>query len=382
MRPPSQPTQHHDHPVTAAKLQCSRVAALPWCVLMTTALLGCMHSGASAERAPVNGPLVRSVNLNDPIRPVPQEGSVIMAAAKNEWTSFAIQLDRLPRPIAKRAHLLRLRSLQLAGAKDAIPVEQFAAFQAIELPVNLNRAGYVRHTGLSVENRSLPRALIPVRHEKGLINLRAFRNPADPTNAQSRAVDTAGASVLVWIDLQIPPETKPGEYVGRVELLEQRRDRPLASVEVRLVVHDFVMPDERHLQMISRLEWDDLQRLFPPQFEAVRPQFVSRNDPQYAPTVRVLDQLVSLAQRNRAAVVIPRLQPIVKWTGVFPSVTWDELDTVIAPWLNGDAFADRTALGYWPLPAPDFLSSYDLKSRLAYWTSASAHLSQNQGVSR
>ena len=383
MRPSLQPAKNHHDRLIGITGRCRRgPAALPWCAVLAVALIGCLHGGASAQRTPANGPLLRSVNLNDPVRPVPQEGAVVMTAAKNEWASFAIQLDRLPRPVAKRPHLLRLRSLQLAGTKETIPVEQYSAFQAIELPVNVNRAGYVRHTGLTVENRNLPRALIPVRHEKGLINLRAFRNPADPANANGRAVDAPGASVLLWLDLQIPPETKPGEYVGRVELLEQKREKALASVEVRLIVHDFVMPDERHLQMISRLEWDDLQRLFPPQFEAIRPEHISRNDPQYASTVRVLDQLVSLAQRNRTAVVIPRLQPIVKWVNVTPSVTWDDLDTLIAPWLNGDAFSDRTPLGYWPLPAPDFLASYDLKSRLAYWTSAAAHFSQNQWLSR
>ncbi|HEV2295225.1 MAG TPA: hypothetical protein VGR35_15340 [Tepidisphaeraceae bacterium] len=330
----------------------------------------------------MNGPLVRSVNVNDPVRPVPQEGAITLTAAKNEWASFTVQLDRLPRANSKRPHSLRMRPLRLNETNEAIPVEQYSAFQVIELPVDVNRAGYVRHTGLSVENRDLPRALLPVRHEKGLIDLRALRNPRDASNPDSRATEAPGEPVLVWVDIHVPPETKPGEYIAQVELLEQRGDKPLALVEVRLIVHDFVLPDERHLQMISRVEWEDLQRLFPPEFEAVRPQFVTRNDPQYASTVRVLDQLVSLAQRNRTQVVIPRLQPIVKWTGVAPSVTWDELDTVIAPWLNGDVFVDRTSLGYWPLPAPDFLSNYDLKSRLAYWSSAASHFAQNQWLSR
>jgi hypothetical protein len=341
-----------------------------------------MSVDATAQRTPVSGPLVRSVNLNDPVRPVPQDGAITLTAAKNEWASFAIQLDRLPRPVNKRPHSLRLRSLRLNGANDAIPVEQYTAFQVIELPVDVNRAGFVRHTGLSVENRNLPRALIPVRHDKGSIDLRGLRSPLDPTNPQSRATSDRGEPVLVWLDLHIPPETKPGEYVGHVDVLEHRRDKPLASVAVRLVVHDFVMPDERHLQMISRLEWEDLQRLFPPQFEAVRPQYVTRNDPQYAPTVRVLDQLVSLAQRNRTQLVIPRLQPVVKWTGVNPTVTWDDLDTLIAPWLNGDAFADRVPLGHWPLPAPDFLENYDVKSRSAYWALAASHFAQNQWLAR
>ncbi|MGB7161434.1 MAG: hypothetical protein WBD40_25470 [Tepidisphaeraceae bacterium] len=344
--------------------------------------MGCT-STTSSDRAPIEtGPLVRAVNLNDPVRPIPQDGGVTMVAAKNEWASFAIQLDRLPSPNAKRPHTLRLRPFRLQGTNDAIPVDHLSAFQVVELPVDVNRAGYVRHTGLSVENRNLPRALLPLPHEKGSINIAALRNPLDATNPQSRATDAQGEPVLVWVDLQIPPETKPGEYVARCDVTESGRENPLASVDVRLTVHDFVIPDERHLQMVSRLEWEDLQRLFPSQFEAVRPQLLSRSDPQYAKSIRTLDQLVTLAQRNRTGLVIPRLQPLVKWTNVSPSVTWDDLDTIIAPWLNGDAFADRTPLGYWPLPAPDFLASYDLKSRLAYWSSAASHFSQNQWLSR
>jgi len=360
--------------------RCFSLLAL--CALLT-GLLGCPRAGETADRSrgiDTSAPLVRSVNLNDPVRPIPQEGAITIAAAKNEWTSFAIQLDRLPRPNAKRPHSLRLRSLRKDN--ESIPVDQYNTFQVIELPVDVNRAGYVRHTGLSVENRDLPRALLPLKQDKGLISLSAFRSPLDATNPQSRATSAPGEPVLVWVDVHVPPETRPGEYVATCDLIEAKREKPLASVEVKLTVHDFVLPDERHLQMVSRLEWEDLQRLFPPQFEAVRPQFVTRNDPQYAPTVRVLDQLVSLAQRNRTQLVIPRLQPVVKWTGVNPSVTWDDLDTLISPWLNGDAFADRTPLGYWPLPAPEHLDSYDLKSRLAYWTSAASHFAQNQWLNQ
>ena len=46
----------------------------------------------------------------------------------------------------------------------------------------------------AVENRNLPRALIPLRHDKGTINFRTLRSPLDPTNPQSRAtVDATGA---------------------------------------------------------------------------------------------------------------------------------------------------------------------------------------------
>src|SRR5687767_12014405 len=170
MRPSSQAKLRVAPPGRDPMPPCSRGRVWMLATLAVLLLSSAACAAAAPPRgAPVNGPLVRSVNLNDPVRPVPQEGAVTLSAAKNEWASFAIQLDRLPRPNAKRTHALRLRSLRLEGTNETIAVEQFSAFQVIELPVDVNRAGYVRHTGLSVENRNLPRAMLPVKHEKGLI---------------------------------------------------------------------------------------------------------------------------------------------------------------------------------------------------------------------
>ena len=88
---------------------------------------------------------------------------------------------------------------------------------------------------------------------------------------------------------------------------------PHALVPVKLTVHDFVLPDERHMIMTSQLGWDDLKRLYPERFETVTPRLINRTDPNYAGTIKVLDSIVKLAQLNRAEVTIPRLQPTAKW---------------------------------------------------------------------
>src|SRR4051812_21499213 len=89
-----QPPENHDHRSSSAHGP-RRFGPLVLSALLA-ALVGCPRSGSTAPRsAAVTGPILRSVNLNDPVRPVPQEGGVSIAAAKNEWASFAIQLDRL-----------------------------------------------------------------------------------------------------------------------------------------------------------------------------------------------------------------------------------------------------------------------------------------------
>jgi hypothetical protein len=55
-----------------------------------------------------------------------------------------------------------------------------------------------------------------------------------------------------------------------------------------------------------------------------------RGEPRYARAVRTLDGLVALAQRHRAAVVVPRLQPTVKWpANEPPQIDWGDYDSLV-----------------------------------------------------
>jgi len=97
----------------------------------------------------------------------------------------------------------------------------------------------------------------------------------------------------------------------------------------------------------------------------------------------VLDEIAKLAQSNRAEVVIPQLQPIVKWpSGRAPEIQWSEFDSVVSPWLRGNAFEDTVALTYWPLPTPDKLDLLERSVRNEYWQAAAAHFDANQWLSR
>lgn len=324
---------------------------------------------------------LEAVDLHDLAPASVRAGAIDLSGAKNEWMSFTLEVRNLPATNGKRSHQLRIGALSHGDSGASLGTEHVRAYQVLSMPIDVNRAGYVRHTGLSATSRTLPRALLPLPVNEGKINLTALRDPRDPTNPQSRA----GGSdpVLLWIDLHIPPEAPAGSYTTSAEVVESGSARPVAVLPVSFTVYDFVLPDERHLNIVGQLEWDSLQRLFPDRFEAITDRLLNRTDPRYAEAVRTLDQLMVLAQAHRTQLIVPRLQPTVKWPGGRPpQVTWDDYDSVVAPWLTGSMFADRIPLGYWPLPAVNGLFNYDLKSQTEYWAQAASHFDQKDWLNR
>ena len=341
---------------------------------------------AGCNSTPTGSARIRGVNLNQISAPAPHDEPIVLSAAKNEWTNFTVQVDSLPRGWgnAKSAHYaLRVSSLKLANAGGpAIDARNASAFQILNMPIDVNRAGYVRHTGLSVTNQQLPRALFPLTSQDGRVDLAEARDSAKPTDAKARA-SSGDQPMLLWIDLHIPPEAKPGLYTATVDVMGGAGDKPIASVPLRLNVYDFVLPDERHLMMVGAVEWDDLARLYTDRFEAVTPRLMNRGDQRYGAAIRTLDQLVALAQANRAQVFIPRLQPTVKWpSGAPPVVSWDDYDSIVNPWLRGEVFPDKQPVGLWPLPAIDNLANYDQRSQRQYWSEAAKHFDQLDWLTR
>ena len=346
--------------------------------LVAAILAGCfsipfIHEG---NHASADGPKLQAVSLNDISAPAPFDEPVTLSAAKNEWTSFTMELGPLPEQDGRPGFSLRMNDLNLSSGNGLISASNCSAFQILAMPVDVNRAGYVRHTGLSASDRLLPRALLPIPMSNGIASLAALRDPTRATNPQGNAAGS-GQPTLFWIDLHIPAEAPPGDYIATCDLLETGADQPVSSVTVKLHVHDFVLADERHLMMVGRLDWSDLTRLYPDRFEAVTPRLLNRTDDRYRDAVRTLDELVVLAQQNRTQLWIPRLQPSVTWpSGQPPRINWDDYDSVVTPWLKGAAFSDRIPIGYWPMPAAAHLENYDPKSQRDYWRAAASHFDQ------
>jgi hypothetical protein len=341
-------------------------------------LVGCMVNFAGHSSS--SGAKLQAMNLNNLVTPQVNDDPVSLSVAKNEWTSFQLQVSGLPDGSDRTFYTLRIEPPNLQSAGKSIAVENFSVYQILSMPVDVNRAGYVRHTGLSTATRSLPRALLPMPINDGRVNLSAARDPQNPTDPKSHP---GNKPLTLWVDLHIPPQTPAGNYAGVCEIFQSGEDRPIASLPINLNVYDFVLPDDRHLNLVGQVDWDSLMRLYPDRFEAVTPRLLNRTDKRYAPAIETLDQLVTIAQANRVEVVIPRLQPSVKWPGGEPPrVSWDDFDTVAGPWLRGEMFADKVPPGYWPLPACDGLFNYDSKSQREYWADAATHFDQNDWLAR
>ncbi|HEY2587472.1 MAG TPA: hypothetical protein VGI81_17130, partial [Tepidisphaeraceae bacterium] len=99
--------------------------------------------------------LLQPLDLSDPIRPAVDAASIELKAARNEWTSFALQVSDVA---AARPMSIRIGDLKSQGGAT-IAASNVEAYQILPMPVQVN-PGYVRHTGLNSANRSIPRALL------------------------------------------------------------------------------------------------------------------------------------------------------------------------------------------------------------------------------
>jgi hypothetical protein len=317
-----------------------------------------------------------AVRLSD-AAPVPLDtSSAELESARNETTSFAVQLVSPDPDRTRRKYWLRLKALK--AGENTIGAEQVTLYQALPLPADTNRAAYVRQTGLATTSRQFPTALLPITaDQKGRFQLTQIREAANPT----KPADPKSAirePVLRYADIAVAAETPAGTYEGALELVhDEWGDKVDAAVPIKLTVHDFVLPDERHLLMVAPVSWEALYSRWPGEFEAITPRLLNRDERTHAGAVRVLDQLVREGQRHRVQVVCPRVQPTVKWApGLPPQFDWLDYDTVVAPYLSGDAFPDKVPLGFWPLPKIDQLDRYDRGAQMEYWKGAAAHFDQ------
>ena len=348
----------------------------------TGAPLACKPSGPQQKANDLSASTprnIRGVSLRSE-GPYLDELALSLSAARNETTSAVVQITSLPKPGGKSVYTLRVQPLQLQSENFAIEAGQYKGYQVLGMPVDANRAGFVRHTGLKGASRTLPRALLPVPMDNGTINVSALRDPSEPLKPSSR-IGLSDEPATVWIDITIPASAKPGKYATTIDLM--RDGEKLESTPLTINVYDFVLPDERRLHMVGRIEWESLEALYPDLFENITPPLMSRGDKKYEEAIRLLDQFVALAQEHRTTVVVPRLQPVVKWpANQPPQVFWEEFDTIVEPWLSGSAFKDQIPLAYWPLPNIDFLDRFPSGLQMQYWSNAASHFDQKGWMER
>ncbi len=295
-------------------------------------------------------------------------GPIILAGSRNETLGFAVVLSNAK---LDRRCTLRLAPLTaLADPNTSIPLAAFELGQIMNLPVDLNRAGYIRQSGSSdARVESLPRAILPIAAPTASIALEKLRNDDGDTQNTS-----------VWVDLALPTQTPAGDYRGAVELLDPTGKNVLARMPIRLAVYDLVLPDQRSLNVLGDVRWSALERHFTDSFEAITPRLMNRTDARYLKPIAILDSLMTLAQKHRLTLAIDRLQPTAKWNPT--TVDWRDYDSVVSPWLDGTGFADKEPLGLSALPRIDYLANYPAAAQRSYYANAGSHLDSRDWLRR
>lgn len=368
-------------PVVYLRMFKSRITLLIMLLCLPLVGANCNPPAVSPPGAIISPGRIQTVLFNDPVRTTVVGGSLQLRGARNEWLHVALQLNQFSLPAIRKSSILRFAPLK--AGDSVIAPSTFSLSQLLPVTIDTNRAGFVRNTGMAISTRQVPRALLPLKAEGGTLSLTALRNPEFPFRPSSPD-EIFNIAPIVWMDILIPPLVNPGQYQGACELVEE--GKVTANLPIMVTVDDFILPDQRHLVMVGGIDWPDLIRLYPKAFKGLvgdRPQLLSRRESQDTAAVRVLDELVKLAQLHRLQVVIPQLQPTVKWpSGNGPQIDWEDFDSVVAPWMKGDVFPDITPLGYWPIPFPDNLDKHASGDQRSYWQAAAAHFDSLDWLSR
>jgi hypothetical protein len=156
----------------------------------------------------------------------PAARTIQLEAARNEFEPFQIVVAaRAAAPV--RGVTVRARALEGPdGARIAASSLRVYAERLYDVNYRSNLEG---------ARGAWPDALVPEVDAYAGERRNAF--PLDVPASEARAI---------WVDLFVPPETRPGPYRGTVEVLAG--GAPLAEVEVRLLVRRFALPSTASLK--------------------------------------------------------------------------------------------------------------------------------------
>jgi hypothetical protein len=327
-------------------------------------LAGCRPTppaGGPGGEAPADR--LQSLRFVDAVEPQAANGPVRLRSARNETIDLPVQIN--DGRGSRRGLALRLTPLTHTDGSVLAP-GLTGAWRMAAVPVATNHAAFVRYAGATPATHMIPRALVPLALEQGRVDLSGVR--------------LDGAPLRLWLDIHVPPLATPGTYTARCELLES--GSVTATLDVQLTVDEFILPVERHVALVGHITWESLIRHWPAEFATLAPRLLSRRNEAQQRAVAVLDQMSALAHAHRADIAVPRLQPTVKWLGGQPIFDWSDFDSVVGPWLRGEAFADTVPAVFWPLPAMDRLADYPAAQQAAYWAEVAAHFDQLDWLGR
>jgi len=169
-----------------------------------------------------------------------------------------------------------------------------------------------------------------------------------------KAFDIApGGRLAFWLDVRIPPDALPGEYIGELKISSRRHGQWTAALAVQ--VYDFVLPNARPIAAVGGFDHSDIFSAF------VRhngkpyvPVHLDRTTPPVRRGLTIMRQLMRLAHDHRLDLFDKRIRPVMK-RDMFGAVRlmWDDYDAIVMPYLSGSAFDDRVGCSAWPVPVSE-----------------------------
>ncbi len=264
-----------------------------------------------------------------------EHSQVQLHSAANETVSFQIVIDA-----AAPADNVRLSASDLTGPGGS-KLQAVRLFRMLPVAVEDYPAWYLRLADSPVQPQQ-------------------FYDPLAPIDAPRQGQPftlASGSRLAVWVDLEVPRDAAPGDYTGAVTVSAGLPGSSQeTAVNIRLRVHDFVLPDQRAVNCLGAFSW-----------QMVSAQFVTRNiggkQQPFLPvrletdnrdatrTLTIIRQLMRLAHAHRLDLFESTLVPVLKRDAAAAvQLDWHDYDLIVKPYLDGTAFDDRLAVPAWPAP--------------------------------
>lgn len=203
-------------------------------------------------------------------------------------------------------------------------------------PVDHFASWYPDHTGRPALPQDVPDVLVPWDAPRG----------GGPV-----MVETA-RNEIVWIDVYVPPTTEPGEYSARLRVRRMSDDASPLDVRVLLRVLPIVLPAQPPLDVIARLDPNDLfvEHLRWPRQPPEEIRLLT-DAPSHQAAIRILDAAMSMFEAHRLTPVLWASFPRFSLIGEREvSIDWNAYDDLVSRWVDGSAFPDLSPLSRWIYP--------------------------------
>lgn len=280
----------------------------------------------------------------------PRDPMTILAGAINETLGFRITFPSS----ATRARITAVTVEPLESAAGRIEPDSVTVYRILPVKVPRWPGWHIRSVAPVQRSTSRGDVLVPLYAPRGGLPLRM----------------DSDEPLEFWIDLTIPKGTPAGDYHGAVTWDTAGSD--LARMALSLTVWPVVLPDEDAVPFIADV---DLRAFF---------------RERVPPVTQLLHVMRSLRQ-HRLTPVLPRLAPTVQ-TDSRGRLTlgWEAYDHLVAPYMTGEAFADRRPSPVWPMPVDPLFATGDTainalsdKSfRRAYLAQTAAHFEEKEWLDR